>query len=132
MKNIILLIVTLLLTTALYSQKGHDVWKTDSYSRMNAQGEWDEFQDLSILVTFDGNKFTLYNEKITTVYVTLVDKVEDEDEITFIYKGILEVNDNSESAYVRVLYGESGYFIVIQFVDEPLARIAYHATLLSE
>ena len=75
MKNIIILIVTLLLTTALYSQEGQDVWKTDSYSRMNAQGEWDEFQDLSILVTFDGNKFTLYNEKITTVYVTYQDKI---------------------------------------------------------
>jgi phage repressor protein C with HTH and peptisase S24 domain len=132
MKNIILLIVTLLLTTALYSQKGHDVWKTDSYSRMNAQGGWDEFQDLSILVTFDGNKFTLYNKYITTIYVTYLDKVEDEDEITFIYTGIIEVNDNSESAYVKVIYNESGYFIVIQFADEPSSRIAYHATLLSE
>lgn len=132
MKNIIILIVTLLLTTALYSQEGQDVWKTDSYSRMNAQGEWDEFQDLSILVTFDGNKFTLYNEKITTVYVTYQDKIEDPDEITFIYTGIIEVDNNSEPAYVEIIHNESGYFIVIQFIEDQMARIAYHATLLSE
>lgn len=132
MKNIIILIVTLLLTTALYSQEGQDVWKTDSYSRMNAQGEWDEFQDLSILVTFDGNKFTLYNEKITTVYVTYQDKIEDPDEITFIYTGIIEVDNNSEPAYIKIIHNESGYFIVIQFVDDPVARIAYHAVLISK